>query len=167
VLETAVGGGLPGGPGSFEDFEDDFPGVLRRGQTGRGSENIEDGMKGGSLNEGRFHRGTGGPTGVGPLRGLNSYEDRFLGGRVLKEDDPSMRAGTLEKGWSPDDRWSCYLGRHSLREKAVLDSALSTHEVFSSSKGSLEEMAMEKGRVPIEDTLSPRNAFSSSEELPR
>jgi hypothetical protein len=70
-------------------------------------------------------------------------EESPQGGWFLHEGR-NLRGGLdLQEGWNPDDRWNFYRERHSLREKAVLDSALGTHEAFSSSRGSLEEMAME------------------------
>ena len=70
-------------------------------------------------------------------------EESPQGGWFLHEGR-NLRGGLdLQEGWNPDDRWNCNGGRHSLREKAVLDSDLRTHEVFSSPRGSLEEMAME------------------------
>jgi hypothetical protein len=73
---------LPVEPGSFEDFEDDFPSLLVRAQPGGVLRILRMRLRRVPSLKAGTHKGAGTPTRVGSS-----------GRRVLKEADPSMRAG--------------------------------------------------------------------------
>jgi hypothetical protein len=81
---NSSGMGLRGGPGSFEDFEDDFPSLLVRARPRGILRILRMRLRLVSSTKAGTHKGAGSPRGLEllrglvPLRGLNSREDGFL-----------------------------------------------------------------------------------------